>query len=132
MSTEHETQASVQKWRLEAFGAAKTKVNVLGRMVEEVAELLDAAGCGPSGREVRKRAEVLKGVVVDPLPWDVEAVADEAADVLVVLYGFCSELGIDLGAALDRKMKINRGRKWGGVGGGLGQHVERSTGQAQD
>lgn len=42
-----------------------------------------------------------------------EKVRHEAADVAIVLLGFCERMGFDLSQAIAEKMEINRSRKWG-------------------
>jgi NTP pyrophosphatase (non-canonical NTP hydrolase) len=43
--------------------------------------------------------------------------ADEAADVAIVLLAFCARMGIDLEAEIQRKMLVNRNRTWKQVDG---------------
>ena len=52
-----------------------------------------------------------------------EGVAHEAADVVIALAGMCRRYGIDLQAAVDEKMKINREREWEVYSNGTGRHI---------
>jgi len=52
-----------------------------------------------------------------------QGVEEEAADVLVVLYHFAETLGMNLQEEVNRKMAINRQRRWKLDGTGTGQHV---------
>ena len=54
-----------------------------------------------------------------------ESVRLEAADVAIVLFGFCERMGIDLEKAITDKMAINRERKWTAQGDGTFQHIKK-------
>ena len=86
-----ETQATIENWRAMTFGGRPTPINMAVRANEEMAELI---------RAVTKP---------DARPDDI---ADEAADVLIVLYGLARMTGFNLHDAVDRKMAINRARRW--------------------
>ena len=75
-----ETQASIEAWRVETFGPSKTTVRMAARANEEMAELLRAL------------------TVDDANP----AAASECADVVIVLYGVASRLGVDLFDEVDK------------------------------
>ncbi|MNY00493.1 hypothetical protein D3C86_1329890 [compost metagenome] len=47
--------------------------------------------------------------------------------MVIVLSQIAERLGLDLGEAIDRKMAINRSRKWVTAGDGTGQHVEEGV-----
>jgi NTP pyrophosphatase (non-canonical NTP hydrolase) len=51
------------------------------------------------------------------------AVITEAADVVIVLAAYVASQGWDLAQEVERKMKINRARKWQLTGDGCGQHI---------
>ena len=53
-----------------------------------------------------------------------EPVRLEAADVAIVLLGFCERVGIDLEKAIMDKMAINRERKWTAKVAGTFQHIK--------
>ena len=94
-----ETQETIEAWREATFGPCdldpeQALLNALNRFGEEVDELMD-------------EDEPAK-------------MAGELADVYLTLCGIASRLGVDLHDEVDRKMGVNRGRKWrkGAVGHG--------------
>src|SRR5713226_5006824 len=95
-----ETQASINDWCLRTFGVAGNPV-ALRRLIEETAELAEAVAMGRA-----------------------RDIATEAADVAILLYRLAGVAGFDLDHEIDRKMAINRGRRWESNGDGSGRHVE--------
>jgi len=95
-----ETQDSVAAWTTVTFGSPEPIV-AAARANEEMAELLTA--------------------VAKTKPDDY--VAEEMADVVIVLYQLASTMGLDLHEAIDQKMRKNRARKWIADGTGVGRHV---------
>lgn len=97
-----ETQKSISAWAEETFGPVSSNARIAARANEEMAELLRALTTddGAAG-----------------------SAADEAADVLIVLYRLADRMGFDLADEVDRKMAINRGRTWGRDGSGHGYHI---------
>jgi hypothetical protein len=64
-------------------------------------------------------AELLRALISDDnSPW----APTKAADIVIVLHRLCERMGVDLHQEIDRKMQINRARRWVVVGG-HGQHV---------
>ena len=102
---QQETQGSVSMWADETFGAPSSNMSIGTRANEEMAELLRALAKGKSNDEV----------------------ATEVADVVIVLYRLADRLGVDLGEAIDRKMRINRARRWNVGADGHGYHVKASA-----
>lgn len=53
--------------------------------------------------------------IINEINWQEksEEIESEAADVAIVLFGFCEKMGFSLAKAIDEKMAINRARKWG-------------------
>lgn len=108
----HETQQSVWEWRLAAFGPPKGIAWQALRVVNELAEVLIAAGATRKQALDRLESEwdrqVLKGAKADPanLP-------RELAGVQVVLYSTAAMAGCDLHAETDAEMARNRAREWG-------------------
>jgi NTP pyrophosphatase (non-canonical NTP hydrolase) len=49
---------------------------------------------------------------------------NEMADVVITMYAAAASIGGDLHAEIDRKMQVNRKRKWKLHGDGTGQHVD--------
>lgn len=96
-----ETQRTVSQWAQETFGPASSNARVAARANEEMAELLKAlTGDDNSAKAV-----------------------EEAADVVICLYRLAERMGGDLLAEVDRKMLINRGRKWAMTQDGHGYHI---------
>lgn len=115
----HETQESVHEWRVATFGQADPPESVALRMAEEVGELLALLGYGDSMWRRVKTCQKETFILAN----DKAEIADELADVQVLLWGAASAFGIDLGAAVDRKMGVNRARRWDLDGKGGGQHA---------
>jgi NTP pyrophosphatase (non-canonical NTP hydrolase) len=62
--------------------------------------------------EFAKAARKTAGMKVAQDSKQEQSVADEAADVLIVLLGLCNMLGIDLEQALRDKEEKNKQREW--------------------
>jgi NTP pyrophosphatase (non-canonical NTP hydrolase) len=130
----NETQESVHRWIEDTFpGVDPESPRKSLRALEEMVELCLASGA--TTREVwRAVATELEkaGAVMSLLGGltDVDAhprpdkIASEAADVLIVLYGLAGMRGFDLHAEVDRKMEVNRGRRWEAMGDGTGYHIK--------
>ena len=97
---EHETGETINDWVLATFGATGTNESVVARANTEMSELITAS----ADREVAKMLE-------------------EAADVVITLNRLFHRNGTTMQAEVDKKMAINRKRKWT-VRNGHGQHVE--------
>ena len=102
-----ETQISISEWAQQTFGVATSPKKLVERFVEEVVEL-DAKSA-------------FHGLMT---PKNFDAIQDECADCLVVLYQVAEAYGFDLLTAVDQKMEINRARKWKTAGDGVGQHID--------
>lgn len=96
-----ETQATISSWADAAFGVPKSNLRIAVRMQAELSELLD------------------KLAVNDTDP----AAAEEVADIFIVAARLMERLGVDLQAEVQRKMAINRTRRWRLDGSGCGQHL---------
>jgi NTP pyrophosphatase (non-canonical NTP hydrolase) len=94
-------QKDIHDWSRETFGQA-TALRTVVRLNEEVAELLTEA------MDVR----------------DPQKLFGEVADVFIVLCSLASLYGISLEEQVEKKMVINRARKWAVFGDGTGQHLE--------
>lgn len=99
-----EDQASITQWIEETFGPAGSNARVVARANEEM-------------------AEVLKSVTIDDCH---PSLAEEMADVVIVLYRVATRLGVDLHGEIDKKMAVNRARKWALDGSGCGYHVKEA------
>lgn len=95
-----ETQKSVYQWQCETFGPTPNVMRTAARANEEMAELLSHLAIG-----------------------DTDSVPSEIADIVIVLYGLASALSLDLMEEIDRKMAINRSRKWRITDEGHGYHL---------
>lgn len=91
-----ETQLSINLWQLEHFPTAKS-AGVVNHLREEFREFLDA-------------------------PSD-ENAAEEAADIVILLYCWAMLNRVDLHAEIDRKMAKNRARQWNIQADGTGRHT---------
>ena len=96
-----ENQKSISDWIEQTFGPVGSNARVVARANEEMAELI-------------------RSVTIDDNHPDL---AEEMADVVIVLYRAATRLGVDLHQEIDRKMAVNRGRKWQLDGSGCGYHT---------
>lgn len=96
-----ETQKTICDWAEETFGPAPSLARIAARANEEMAELLRHATSGQAG----------------------EKLVEEAADVVIILYRIAENCGLDLLAAVDEKMVVNRAREWRLDKTGHGYHV---------
>lgn len=99
-----ETQQSISNWAVDTFGDTGTNASCATRANKEMSELVMALA--NDDRDPKAGAE--------------------CADVLICLYRVAERLGVDLHAEVDRKMAINRARKWSLDGHGHGYHVEET------
>ncbi len=102
----NEDQATITTWQRETFGET-TPWHAFQRMQKEYWELRDLIHAMDHGRKVA-----------------LGEVAGELADVLITLYRVAEVSGINLEAAVDHKMQINRARKWAVDATGNGQHIK--------
>lgn len=96
-----ENQASINEWISATFGETGNNMSVATRANQEMSELLMALAIDDN---------------------DPNAVV-EAADIVIILYRLAHRFGFDLHEVIDRKMAINRARKWN-VANGHGYHVK--------
>ena len=92
-----ETQSTINAWQRERFPTAAVG-GVIGHLREEFREFLTA------------------------VPGTPEA-AEEAADIVILLYCIAMLEGFDLHAEIDKKMAKNRTRQWVIQPDGTGRHV---------
>jgi NTP pyrophosphatase (non-canonical NTP hydrolase) len=97
-----ESQHSIALWAEQTFGLS-TQLRAATRMNEEVAELL-AKMSNPSVSNA--------------------SIIEEVADIQIVLFVLASRLHMDVQAEVEKKMKVNRERKWKLDGSGCGQHID--------
>ena len=97
-----ETQATISAWAEATFGPAGSNARAIARANREMAELLEHVTADEEHPEA----------------------AEEIADIVIVLSRVMTRLGADLQGEVDRKMAVNRARKWRLDGTGHGYHVE--------
>lgn len=97
-----ENQKSICEWANATFGLPVTALSIAERAESEMRELLAAL-------DVDDRAA---------------KATEEAADVVIVLMRLFERFGTTLEAEVDRKMAINRERRWVLDGNGHGSHVK--------
>lgn len=95
-----ETSQSINQWGHETFGDAASIKAYAVRAQEELAELIEAIENGEADKDIML----------------------EAADVTILLHRIAGSLGQELYDVIDKKMAINRDRKWTPSGNGVGQH----------
>ncbi len=100
-TTAAEDQHSVTAWGEETFGPAPSPAVLVARAALEMRELQEAVEQNDS-----------------------EAVGQELADVLIILYRVATIHNLDINTIVDQKMRINRARRWLRKGDGTGRHVK--------
>ena len=98
-----ETQKTISDWATETFGYPKSVYIIIGRMIQEVREL---------------------EVVYSRMQIDNAKIADECADIYIVMCQVINTMGYNLHSCVDHKMEINRARKWTVNEDGTGQHIK--------
>lgn len=105
-------ERETSEWARETFGKVPLG-QVANRMNVEVAELLVSldgfAAAAPGGQDQADARE---------------HAAAECADVFIMLVQIAFGLGVDLGAEAEKKMAINRARRWETGPNGKVQHVD--------
>jgi NTP pyrophosphatase (non-canonical NTP hydrolase) len=118
-----ETQQSVSEWGQSVFGRASDPALLVGRALNEFAELMEVLLPERIAKEFTEICDSLRARVRTPKNKDIRAeVANELADIVVVLLQAAEGYGVDLLGVVDAKMEINRSRKWKIIQGGIGQH----------
>jgi NTP pyrophosphatase (non-canonical NTP hydrolase) len=122
-----ETQESIGRWAVDTFGGEPglTPRHCI-RLLEEVVEL-----CLAQGSTQQEILDSLEGLL-DHFPAseftlscpEPDKVLGEMADCAIVLDTLAHRAGIDLQAEKDRKMAVNRARRWRENGDGTGYHVK--------
>ena len=51
----------------------------------------------------------------------------EMADIMIILFDLCDELGFDVAKIVDKKMQINKARRWQVTDQGILKHVKPSS-----
>lgn len=101
-----ETQKTISEWGTKTFGYPKSRDVIVNRMLKECEELKDVTfGQDYAGT------------------YNTEYIAEECADIYIVMCQVMTIIGYDLHVCVDRKMEINRARKWEIAGDGTGRHI---------
>jgi NTP pyrophosphatase (non-canonical NTP hydrolase) len=119
-----ETQETIGRWARATFpGGDDQSPRHCLRLLEEVVELCRAAGASK-----RKILDTITLALRDDLVFrkldPPEKIAEEMADVAIVLAVIAHRRGVDLQAEVDEKMRVNRSRTWKSHGDGTGYHVK--------
>lgn len=124
-----ETQKTIGAWVDATFpGSDPTQPRKELRALDETVELCLAGGA--TAGEIREKVERALRKAFDGSPTaeavkpNPGAVPAEAADVAIVLNGLAELKGFDLQEEVDKKMAINRARRWGTNGDGTGYHID--------
>lgn len=99
-----ETQSTISEWGRRTFGKPR-KEKIIARLNQEMSELVTV---GLSGRREKGKRE---------------KVGEELADLYTLMCQVATEYNLDLHAAVDEKMRINRTRLWERGADGMFQHV---------
>lgn len=127
-----ETTQSIGQWIEETFpGADPESPRKAIRALEEMVELCLASGATAWDIQeavIRALKSEFDGALAPhytkPNPGKIPA---EAADVAIVLHGLAHMRGFDLQAEIDKKMAVNRSRKWRALGDGTGYHIRETA-----
>lgn len=137
-----ETQNTITRWGEQTFGDHHDALGMATRMNVEAAELLlELAGPNVHLRnllqanvtmaeEISRVHHALLDQGFTDLCAPTDKAAAECADIFIVLVQVASKLGAQLlgtrwsRGEVDRKMKVNRARKWARLPSGRHQHVE--------
>lgn len=102
-----EQERHILNWAQGTFGPVQDLTRLSARAAAELEEL----------------QEIVPPLAPDLVEADAAgAIAEEAADVVILLARLCAEMGLSLEAAIDQKMIKNTGRVWDLAGDGTGQH----------
>lgn|SRR5579884_491939 len=103
-----EDQKSISEWAISTFGEPESGFVLMEKLKEELYEL----------------AARINIYTNDPLRVNFSGVVDEIADVVIMAYQVCNWYGFDLHDEVNKKMEINRNRKWRITEPGVGKHKE--------
>lgn len=129
----HETQDTIGPWAVETFGRP-TPLAVLRRSCDEILEAMEV--CVVNNEATRTMFKAMRmglehldkyAHTQDVLHRLAHRIAEEIADSEIVNKHAAYVLKVDLQTYIDRKMEINRRRKWKSNGDGTGQHVDEDV-----
>lgn len=132
-----ETQQTVGEWIDTTFpGTDPESPRKAIRALEEMVELCFASGATANEITLAVGKALFEGRGPE-FTWDTgeedfrdvsqpepDKIPVEAADVLIVLYGVARMRGFDLHAEVEKKMAVNRSRRWKANGDGTGYHIK--------
>lgn len=125
-----ETQETIGKWATENFGRP-TPLAVLRRSCDELLEALEV--CVINNLATRTMFSAMRmglehldkyALPDDKLHKLTPEIAKELADSMVVNYHAATVMNVDIHDFIDRKMDVNRRRKWKRNADGTGQHID--------
>lgn len=90
---------------------------------------LDSSPMAVAVRTQKEMVELLEKIEYDADP---DEIAEECADVAIMIMQLCSKYNRDLRWAVDRKMEKNRGRRWSVNEKGIAQHVPETVDAGDD
>lgn len=96
MPTLDELQADIGDWARKTFPQA-TDTGTAMHLQREVSELLALCHVADFG----------------PIGADINMIAEESADCLILLLNLANRIGFSLADAVTQKMQVNRARQWG-------------------
>ena len=121
-----ETTSSIGQWGLETFGPARDPAAFIGRALEEMVELIgDHVVLDDFQTHNLDVLNVVAKFLKDDAKFRPTAGASaESADIRIFLEHFNYALGVDGQEEVEKKMVINRERKWNiDPKSGTAQHV---------
>lgn len=128
-----ETPDTVGEWAVKQFGTP-TPLAVLRRMCDEVLEGMELCVIENEATRTMFKAFRMGLGHLDKYAHTptnqmrlAEPIAEELADATIVGYHAASILGVVMFDEIDRKMDINRRRRWKSNGDGTGQHVHEDV-----
>ena len=104
-------QSRVNTWQDETFGDLMTYQGIVRKLHEEICELSEALWRNPATFAEQKVRSL-----------DPAKIAEESADVVIVLMGLAKNQGFDLLEEVERKLETNKARAWEGT-----SHVKGTT-----
>lgn len=125
-----ETQGTVYEWMMATFpGVDPDSPRKSIRALEEMIELCLVSGSTPNQVIEAATMAAIKeatraGQGMDEARFEPGKIPAELSDVDIVLDGVAGMRGFDRAEEKDKKMAINRARKWAARGDGTGYHLK--------
>lgn len=96
-----EDQYTISLWADSVVGPASSNMRIAVRANQEMSELMTKLAINDRH----------------------STAGEEIADTMICLMRLATRLGVNIEAAIDAKMEVNRKRKWTTDGTGCGQHI---------